>query len=194
MKIIFRIIAVLAMIVATLFFLLYVASIAGLWTLNTPTTSMLTGALTVSDELLLETEQVMETTDNVLVEVLQLGQEVGAAIDSVQKEQAADAQSLQPVQGATDRFNESITQLEGNLNEWRGKAQAMEQSVALLIPRVPVYIDLMWIGITLVLLWLALAQVALFYLALVYLRTGGLGWTKQVQNPDIQAIPLTAGL
>jgi len=70
----------------------------------------------------------------------------------------------------------------------------MEQSVALLIPRVPVYIDLMWIGITLVLLWLALAQVALFYLALVYLRTGGLGWTKQVQNPDIQAIPLTAGL
>jgi len=39
---------------------------------------------------------------------------------------------------------------------------------------VPAYIDFIWIIMTLVLLWLALAQIALVYLAVKVLRTGRL--------------------
>ena len=119
MKTVSRIAAVIAMIVATLFFLVNIASIAGLWMLNAPTISMLTGALTVSDDLLLKTDKVMERTDNVLVQVIQLGQEIGDTIDSVQQEPAADAQSLQPVQETTTRVNQSVMELESKLKEIR---------------------------------------------------------------------------
>ena len=187
MKTLLRIIAVTAMIVATLFFLANIASIVGLWMANTPTKSMLTGALTVGDELLLNADQVMERTDNVLVEVARLGQEMGVTIDAIQQEQDVRPQFLQPVQGATTRINQTVSQLEGNLKELRANAQATEQTVARLVPRVPAYVNLAWMGVTLLLLWLALAQVALFYLALLYLRTGGLGWTNRAPVPVIDA-------
>jgi hypothetical protein len=179
MTLLLRIAAVTAMIVATIFLLVNLASVAGLWMANAPAKSMVTGALTVSDELLLKTDQVMERTDNILAEIVQLGQEIGVTIADVQREQGIDNQNLQPVEGATTRFGQSMAQLEGKLNALRGDAQATEQALAQSIPRVPAYINLVWIGVTLVLLWLALAQAALFYLALMYLRTGSLGWSRQ---------------
>jgi len=181
MKTVSRFVAVIAMIVATLFLLVNIASIAGLWMLNAPTISMLTGALTVSDELLLKADKVMERTDKVLVQVIQLGQEIGDTIDSVQQEPSADAQSLEPVQETTTRVNQSAMGLESKLKEIRTGAQATEQTIARLIQRVPAYVNLVWIAITLVLLWLVLAQTAIIYMGLVYLRTGSLGWTKRAQ-------------
>jgi hypothetical protein len=161
MKILFRILTVIAMIVATLFTLGYIAGIVGLWMSSAPAQSMLTGALSTSDELLLNADQVIEKTDVVLVNIIRLGQEIDVAIEDIQQDQNEDAQFLQPVQRATTSLN---------------------QTVAKLIPRVPVYVNLTWIGVTLFPLWLALAQVALFYLALLYLRTGGLGWPNQAQT------------
>jgi hypothetical protein len=187
MKTVSRFVAVIAMIVATLFLLVNIASITGLWMLNAPTISMLTGALTVSDELLLKTDKVMERTDKVLVQVIQLGQEIGGTIDSVQQEPAADAQSLEPVQETTMRVNQSMIELESKLKEIRTGAQATEQTITRLIQRVPAYVNLVWISITLVLLWLALAQAAIFYLGLIYLRTGSLGWSKRAQVPASDA-------
>ena len=181
MKILFRILTVFAMIVATLFTLGYIAGIVGLWMSNAPVQSMLTGALTVSDEFLLNADQVIEKTDVVLVNVIRLGREIDVTIEDIQQEQNEDAQFLQPVQRATTSINQIVTQLSHNLEELRASAQATEQTVARLIPQVPVYVNLAWIGVTLFLLWLALAQVALFYLALLYLRTGSLGWTKQAK-------------
>jgi len=181
MKILFRILTVFAMIVATLFTLGYIAGIVGLWMSNAPAQSMLTGALTVSDEFLLNADQVIEKTDVVLVNVIRLGREIDVTIEDIQQEQNEDAQFLQHVQRATTSINQTVTQLSHNLEELRASAQATEQTVARLIPRVPVYVNLAWIGVTLFLLWLALAQVALFYLALLYLRTGSLGWTKQAK-------------
>ena len=181
MKILFRILTVFAMLVATLFTLGYIAGIVGLWMSNAPVQSMLTGALTVSDEFLLNADQVIEKTDVVLVNVIRLGREIDVTIEDIQQEQNEDAQFLQPVQRATTSINQTVTQLSHNLEELRASAQATEQTVARLIPRVPVYVNLTWIGVTLFLLWLALAQVALFYLALLYLRTGSLGWTKQAK-------------
>lgn len=181
MKILFRLLTVIAMIVATLFTLGYIAGIVGLWMSNAPAQSMLTGALTVSDEFLLNADQVIEKTDVVLVNVIRLGQEIDVTIEDIQQEQNEDAQFLQPVQRATTSINQIVTQLSHNLEELRASAQATEQTVSRLIPRIPVYVNLAWIGVTLFLLWLALAQVALFYLALLYLRTGSLGWTKQAK-------------
>jgi len=181
MKILFRILTVIAMIVATLFTLGYIAGIVGLWMSNAPAQSMLTGALTVSDELLLNADQVIEKTDVVLVNIIRLGQEIDVTIEDIQQEQKEDAQFLQPVQRATTSLNQTVTKVSHNLEELRASAQATEKTVARLIPRVPVYVNLAWIGVTLFLLWLALAQIALFYLALLYFRTGGLGWPNQAQ-------------
>ena len=54
-------------------------------------------------------------------------------------------------------------------------AHETEQTIEIVIPRVPTTIDLIWIAATLVLLWLCLAQAALIYLAVLYIRTGRLG-------------------
>lgn len=173
MKLILRIIAVGAMVVAAFGLLINLTGIAGLWWLNAPTQQMLTQTLTVGDHLLQNADALMTKADGVLREVVQLGQALDAEVTAL-RQQGGD-QTLADVQTFTVNFSQSTVAVQGQFAGVRSDVQATEQAIATLIQRVPRYVNLTWLGITLLLLWLTLGQAALFYLARRYLRTGRLG-------------------
>ena len=150
MKIFLRILSVGVIVIAVLFLIGYFAMTVGLWQANTPVTSGLTDAFTVVDELLQNADPVLEKTTGILGEVAKIENEI------------SNGQS------------QTVSDVQGQLTALRANAQEAEQTLTTTIPQVPAYIDFIWIMATLVLLWLALAQVALVYLAVKVLRTGHL--------------------
>lgn len=173
MKLILRIIAVGAMVVAVLGLLINLTGIAGLWWLNAPTQQLLTQTLTFGDHLLQNADAVMTNADGILHDVVQFGQALDAEVTALQPQ--GDDQTLAAVQTFTGNFRQSTVAVQGQFAGVRSNVQATEQAIATLIQRVPRYVNLTWIGITLLLLWLTLGQAALLYLARRYLRTGRLG-------------------
>jgi len=150
MKILLRILSVGVIVIAALFLIGYFATGVGLWQANTPVTSGLTDAFTVVDELLQNADPVLEKTTGILGEVAKIETEI------------SDGQS------------QTVAGVQGQLTTLRSNAQEAEKTLTTTIPQVPAYIDFIWIMATLVLLWLALAQAALIYLAVRVLRTGRL--------------------
>jgi len=150
MKIVLRILAVGVILIAALFLLGYLITGVGLWQANTPVTSGVTDALTAIDDLLQKADPVLDKTTGLLGDIAQIETEI------------SDGQS------------QTAAHVQGQLTDLRANAQEAEQTITTVILQVPTYIDLVWIAATLVLLWLALAQVALVYLAVKVLRTGRL--------------------
>ena len=150
MKIVLRILSVGVILIAAVFLLGYLVAGVGLWQANTPVTSGLTDAFTVVDKLLQNADPVLEKTTGILGDVAKIENEI------------SNGQS------------QTVADVQGQLTALRANAQEAEQTLTTTIPQVPAYIDFIWIVTTLVLLWLALAQVALVYLAVRVLRTGRL--------------------
>jgi len=150
MKIILRILAVGVILIAALFLLGYLLMGVGLWQANTPVTSGVTDALTAVDDLLQKADPILDKTTGLLGDIAKIETEI------------SDGQS------------QTVAGVQGQLTTLRSNAQEAEKTLTTTIPQVPAYIDFIWIIATLVLLWLALAQVALVYLAVKVLRTGRL--------------------
>jgi uncharacterized protein YoxC len=154
MKIILRILAVGVILIAALFLLGYLLMGVGLWQANTPVTSGVTDALTAVDDLLQKADPILDKTTGLLGDIAKIETEI------------SDGQS------------HTVAGIQGQLTTLRSNAQEAEKTLTTTIPQVPAYIDFIWIIATLILLWLILAQAALIYLALLYLRTGRPGWGR----------------
>jgi hypothetical protein len=154
MKIILRILSVAAILIAALFLLIYLVAGVNLWRANQPTTTALVTTLTTVDQVLQKADPIVEEIVALSGDLAQIGNEIG---------------------GEQNKFSQNATQVQDQLMALRANARQTEQTIATAIPRVPTYIDLIWIAVTLVLLWLSLAQAALIYLAVLYFRTGRLG-------------------
>jgi len=162
MKTILRILSVASILIAALFLLAYLVQGVGLWRVNQPTTTALVNTLTAIDQVLQQADPLVEKVAAISGDVAQIGNEIG---------------------GEQNEFSRTATQVQDQLMALRANARETEQTIAVVIPMVPTYIDLIWIAATLVLLWLALAQAALIYLAVLYLRTGRLGQPTPAQIP-----------
>lgn len=150
MKTFLRVLSVGVIVIAALFLIGYFAMMVNLWQANTPVTSGVMDALTAVNDLLQKADPILDKTAGLLGDVAKIETEISDG----QSQTAAGAQ--------------------GQLTTLRANAQETEQTLTVVIPQVPTYIDFIWIAATLVLLWLALAQVALVYLAVKVLRTGRL--------------------
>ena len=168
MKIILRILSIAAILIATVFLLVYLAAGVGLWRANRPTTTALVSALTAVDQVLQKADPILEKVAVISGDVARIGNEVG---------------------GEKNGLSQTATQVQDQLTTLLTNARQTEQRIATVTPRMPTYIDLIWVAATLILLWLSLAQAALIYLAVLYLRTGRLGQpiAAQVSAPLIPA-------
>jgi hypothetical protein len=173
MKLILRISAAVAIGLASVGVLINLGGLAGLWWLNAPTQNLLTQTLTFGDHLLQNADAVMANADSILHAVVQIGQDLDAEVATLRQQEGE--QRLEDVQAFTSNFSQSTVAVQGQLEAMRSNVQATEQAIATSIRRVPRYVNLTWIAMTLVILWLTLGQVAIFYLARRYLRTGRLG-------------------
>lgn len=159
MKFIFRVSAGAAIILAVVGMLINLTGLVGLWWLNAPTQQMLTQTLTFGDHLLQNADALMTNADGVLREVVRLGQALDAEV-TVLRQQGGE-QTLADVQTFTVNFSQSTVAVQGQFAGVRSDVQATEQAIATLIQHVPRYVNLTWLGITLLLLWLTLGQAAL---------------------------------
>lgn len=173
MKIVLRCIAVVAIVLAAVGVLINLTGLVGLWWLNAPTQSLLTQTLTFGEHLLQNADAVMANADGILHDVVRIGHEIDAEVTTLR--QQGNGSALDDVQTFTANFSQSTMVVQGQFEAIRSDVQATKQTIATTIQRVPRYVNLTWIGITLVLFWLTLGQVALFYLARRYLRMGRLG-------------------
>ena len=162
MKIILRILSVAAILIAALFLLIYLVAGVNLWRANQPTTTALVTTLTAVDQVLQKADPIVEEIVAISGDVAQIGNEIG---------------------GEQNEFSQTAAQVHDQLTALLANPRQTEQTIATAIPRVPTYIDLIWIAATLVLLWLSLAQAALIYLAVLYFRTGRLGQPTPAQIP-----------
>jgi hypothetical protein len=167
MKIILRLLAVGVILIAAMFVLGYLLMGMGLWQANTPVTSGVTDALAAVDDLLQKADPILDKTTGLLGDIAKIETEI------------SDGQS------------QTVAGVQSQLATLRSNAQEAEQTLTTVIPQVPAYIDFIWIIMTLVLLWLALAQIALVYLAVKVLRTGRLRAPvpAQVTAPAITEAP-----
>jgi len=170
MKIILRILSVAAILIAALFLLVYLAAGVGLWRINQPTTTALVNSLTAVDQVLQKADPVVEKVVTLSGDLARIGNEIG---------------------GEQNEFSQTATQVQDQLTTLLANARGIEKTIATTLPRVPTTIDLIWVAATLVLLWLSLAQAALIYLAVLYLRTGRLGQPATAKN-TAQLIPVEA--
>ncbi len=162
MKIILRILSVAAILIAALFLLIYLVAGINLWRANQPTKTTLVTTLTTVD-------QVLQKADPIVEEVAALSGEL--------------AQIVNEIGGEQNEFSQTASQIHDQLTELLANARQTEQTITTTIPRVPTYINLIWIAATLVLLWLALAQASLIYLGVLFLRTGRLGQPTPAHIP-----------
>jgi len=160
LKIILRILSIAAILIATVFLLVYLAAGVGLWRANRPTTTALVSALTAVDQVLQKADPILEKVAVISGDVARIGNEVG---------------------GEKNGLSQTATQVQDQLTALFANARQTEQTIAMVTSRMPTYIDLIWVAATLILLWLSLAQAALIYLAVLYLRTGRLGQPAPAQ-------------
>lgn len=154
MKTIMRILSVAVILIAALFLLVYLVAGVGLWQANQPTKTALVNTFTAVDQVLQKADPIVEKVAAISGDVARIGNEIG---------------------GEQSGLSQTATLVQDQLIVLRANVHETEQTIATVIPQIPTYINLIWIAATLVLLWLALAQAALIYLAVLYIRTGRLG-------------------
>jgi hypothetical protein len=170
MRIFLRVIAILVIVIASLLMVLNLAQVVGLWYYNGQTKTVLTGALTAGDHLLLNADDFLDEADGTLGRVVALGTELDAELENADRGAGL-------VHGAQDLATQVVGVTDGlrtQLASVRANASSTEQGIAHLIPRVPTYVNLTWAGATALLLWRVMANLAVIYLAVILFRTGSL--------------------
>ena len=111
---------------------------------------------------------------------------VGLVVDAVQQLQQSVAdfragivQSMTPFMERLDRIAGFLNRLDEEVNTYLEQVNDLQVAVASATVNIPSLIDRITLILTFVFLWVILAQLALFLVARVYLKTGRLVW----QNP-----------
>lgn len=111
---------------------------------------------------------------------------VGLVVDAVQQLQQSVAdfragivQSMTPFMERLDRIAGFLNRLDEEVNTYLEQVNNLQAAVASATVNIPSLIDRITLILTFVFLWVILAQLALFLVARVYLKTGRLVW----QNP-----------
>lgn len=118
--------------------------------------------------------------------VVQVGTSATNEVNAIKRQ--VNEQVLQPVLDTTTELDQTMGEIQTQVEDIGQEVQTTEAMVSTLIPQIPAYVTWTWIAITVVLLWLILAQVALFYWALVWFRTGSLR-ISQLSSASEPALP-----
>jgi hypothetical protein len=89
-----------------------------------------------------------------------------------------------PITQLAARIEDELAAVQSVLQGFIGQVDAVQGAIATVQSRVPVWIDILTVIVSLVLLWMILAQLALLAVARGYLRTGYLPWSYP--QPDAQ--------
>jgi methyl-accepting chemotaxis protein len=108
---------------------------------------------------------------------------VGLIVDGVQQLQqnvadfrAGIVQSMAPFMEKLDRIAGFLTHLDEEVNTYIKQVNNLQAALAGTMTNIPSLIDRITLMITIALLWIIAAQVALFMVARVYLKTGRMVW------------------
>jgi len=124
---------------------------------------------------------------------------VALVADSVQQLQqnvadfrAGIVQSLAPFMEKLDRIAGFLTRLDEDVNTYLKQVNNLQTALASATVNIPSLIDRITLIITFVFLWIILAQIALFLLARVYLKTGKMVWAFIPSKKSQEALPEAA--
>jgi hypothetical protein len=98
----------------------------------------------------------------------------------------ASQRFVQPVIDTLDKIENIILNVQARLVEFRDQLVAIDQALSGLIDSLPAIIDWISLVITIVMLWMILAQAALIYLAVIYYKYGQLSFKPNTLEPTPQ--------
>ena len=108
---------------------------------------------------------------------------VGLVVDAVQQLQqniadfrAGIVQSMEPFRERLDRIAGFLTRLEEEVNTYLTRVDNLQAALATATVNIPALIDRVTLILSIVFLWIILAQIAMFLVARVYLKTGKMVW------------------
>lgn len=92
-----------------------------------------------------------------------------------------------PITQMATRIDDELAAVQSILQGFMGRVDAVQEAIATLQSRVPVWLDILAIIVSLALLWVMFAQLALLAVARGYLKTGYLPWSY----PQMETHPET---
>jgi methyl-accepting chemotaxis protein len=124
---------------------------------------------------------------------------VGLVVDAVQQLQqnvadfrAGLVQSMEPFMERLDRIAGFLTRLDEEVNTYLTRVDNLQAALATATVNIPSLIDRITLIISFVFLWIILAQLALFLVARVYLKTGRMVWDIIPSKKSQDALPEAA--
>lgn len=126
-------------------------------------------------------------------------EQLGLVVDSVQQLQqnvadfrAGIVQNMAPFKERLDRIAGFLTRLDEEVNTYMKQVNTIQATLAAATTNIPSLIDRVTLLITFLFVWIVLAQIALFLVARVYLKTGKMVWDFIPSRKSQGALPETA--
>jgi methyl-accepting chemotaxis protein len=126
-------------------------------------------------------------------------EQLGLVVDSVQQLQqniadfrAGIVQNMAPFMEKLDRIAGFLTRLDEDVNTYLKQVNVIQAALVTATANIPSLIDRITLAITFVFLWLIIAQVALFLVARVFLKTGKMVWDFLPSRKSEGALPKAA--
>ncbi|MGE5378483.1 MAG: hypothetical protein ACM3XO_25770 [Bacteroidota bacterium] len=124
---------------------------------------------------------------------------VGLVADAVQQLQQSVAdfragivQSLAPFMERLDRIAGFINRLDEDVNTYLTQVNKLQTALAGVTVNIPSLIERVTLVLSFIFLWLILAQIALFLVARVYIKTGKIVWAFIPSRKSQEALPEAA--
>jgi hypothetical protein len=175
MVIVRRILAIFAMVLCTGVLLVCLAGAVGVWIARAPLTGAAVALLTTAHGTLVKVESTAGRLSQGLDELHGLSARLDDAVSDVSAG-AGLLKQIGPIGDTLNAIKGGTAQLESGLAELGSSAGEIESQAAGLAPdrtlkqRVPVWIGVGAIAITIALLWIGVGQVSLFFHALAWFR------------------------
>jgi hypothetical protein len=126
-------------------------------------------------------------------------EQLGLVVDSVQQLQqniadfkAGIVHNMAPFRDKLDRIAGFLNRLDEQVNVFLTKVQSIQAGLANAKLNIPSAIDTITLTLSILLLWLIIAQIALFLVARVYLKTGKMIWDAIPSRKSQEALPEAA--
>lgn len=126
-------------------------------------------------------------------------EQLGLVVDSVQQLQqnvadfrAGIVQNMAPFKERLDRIAGFLTRLDEEVNTYMKQVNTIQATLAAATTNIPSLIDRVTLLITFLFVWIVLAQIAMFLVARVYLKTGKMVWDFIPSRKSQGALPETA--
>ena len=195
MVVVKKILAAGAMVLCTGVLLICLAGTIGVWIARVPLTNATVALLTSAYYTLQKVESTAGQISEGLVELQGLAGKVDDAVSGA-SETAGVLKQIGPIGDALDAITGGTAQLEGRLGELRSSAGEIESQAAglasqadLVRRRIPAWISVGAIAITIALLWIGLGQVSLFVHALAWFRRPSTGLADPAVSPEMPELP-----